>query len=266
MSAAMDRLAICICTYNRPQGLATLLSSLDQQRLTQLGDGQVGIVVVDNSAGATASGVIAQHSRTGRFALTAVHEPRKGLVYARNTCLQAAREANASHIVFIDDDEAAPPGWLEALYGRLKTSGASAAIGPVFPVFERPPPAWLPAYRYVNRVADRDGLVDDGYSCNAIVALSALSGAAARFDARFNETGGEDTMIFKALRDAGHRIAWAEDARVYEFVPARRMRAGWLFRRWFRTGNIEARLSADGTISMAGRLAALTRGGARIAP
>jgi glycosyltransferase involved in cell wall biosynthesis len=260
----MDRLAICICTYNRPQGLATLLASLNAQRLSGLSDGQIAIVAVDNSADGTASEICAGYSRDGRFPLTAAHEERKGLVHARNACLAAAREADATHILFLDDDEAAPPGWLEALYGRLKASGASAAIGPVFPIFERPPPAWLPAHRYVNRVACRDGFADEGYTCNAIIDLSALSGAASQFDPRFNETGGEDTMIFKALRERGHRIAWAEEAHVYEFVPTHRMRRGWLFRRWYRTGNVEARLAQNGARTFAGRLAALMRGGARI--
>lgn len=264
LRSGQDRLAICVCTYNRPKGLAALLASLDGQRLCVLTDEQIVIVIVDNSAGGSAAEPCSQYAQHGRFRLRAVHQPQKGLVYARNSCLSAAREENASHILLLDDDEAADPLWLEALFSRLTETGAGAALGPVFPVFERLPPAWLPTHRYVNRVMEKGGFVMDGYSCNAIIAMRALENASI-FDLRFNETGGEDTMFFKALVRRGHRIAWAEEARVLEFVPEHRMRRLWLFSRWYRTGNVEAHIAMGAKPSTAGRIQSLTKGSARLA-
>src|SRR3546814_12640715 len=53
-------------------------------------------------------------------------------------------------------------------------------------------------------------------------------------------------MLFRDLLDAGERIVFAADAVVYETVPPSRPRLGWLLRRWYRTGNIEAALYLRG--------------------
>src|SRR5262245_26578517 len=109
----MDQLAICICTYNRPDGLAAVLRSLDAQRLERLTNEQIAIIVVDNSAENTARKTCEAYEQNSRFSFHAVHEPRKGLVFARNACLDAAHEIEASHILFLDDDEMATPLWIE---------------------------------------------------------------------------------------------------------------------------------------------------------
>ena len=261
----MTPIAICICTYNRPEGLKTALRSLDGQQLTALSEDQIVVIVVDNSAAGSAKAICDLYAENGRFAFRYVHQPAKGLVHARNACLAAAEQEQASQILFLDDDEAAAPSWVEALLDRLTKSQAAAAIGPVFPVFERPPSSWLPAYRFVNRVEDTDGFAEDGHTCNAAISMAAIRAANLSFDLRFNETGGEDTMFFKALRARGNRIAWAETAHVLEFVPAHRMRANWLFRRWYRTGIVEAQLAQGATPSIGGRLRNLGRGLARLA-
>jgi succinoglycan biosynthesis protein ExoM len=260
----MPAIAICICTYNRPEGLKAALRSLDGQQLTTLNGDEIVVIVVDNSADGSAKPICDAYARTGRFAFRAVHQPAKGLVHARNACLAAAEREQAATILFLDDDEAAAPSWVEALLGRLTQSGAAAAIGPVFPVFERPPSTWLPVHRFVNRVADAGGFAEDGHSCNAAISMAAIRASHLSFDLRFNETGGEDTMFFKALRGRGERIAWAEAAHVHEFVPAHRMRANWLFRRWYRTGIVEAQLAQGAAPSVGGRLRNIGHGLARL--
>lgn len=260
----MTSIAVCICTYNRPEGLRAALRSLDGQQLTTLSDDQITVIVVDNSEGGSAKTICETYAQTGRFAFRAVHQPVKGLVHARNACLAAAEQAGAAHILFLDDDEAAAPSWVEALLASLRQSGAAAAVGPVFPVFERPPSAWLPVHRFVNRVKDIGGFAEDGHTCNAAISMAAIRAGHLSFDLRFNEMGGEDTMFFKALRAHGDRIAWAEAARVHEFVPVHRMRANWLFRRWYRTGIVEAQLAQGAAPSIGGRLRNLGHGLARL--
>ena len=260
----MAPIAICICTYNRPEGLKAALRSLDGQQLTTLQDDQIVVIAVDNSAAGSAKAICAAYAENGRFKFRYVHKPTKGLVHARNTCLDTAEQEQAAHLLFLDDDEAASPLWVEALFGRLTQSGAAAAIGPVFPVFEQPPSAAVPVHRFVNRVAHVSGFAEDGHTCNAAISMAAIRAANLVFDLRFNETGGEDTTFFKALRAAGGSIAWAEAAHVHEFVPAHRMTANWLFRRWYRTGIVEAQLAQGAEPSLAGRLRNLAHGFARI--
>ncbi len=51
---------------------------------------------------------------------------------------------------------------------------------------------------------------------------------------------------------------------MHEFVPTHRMRANWLFRRWYRTGIVEAQLAQGAAPSLGGRVRNLARGLARL--
>ena len=260
----MPRVAICVCTYNRPLGLRALLESIGRQRLAQLVDDQIHVIVIDNSPDGGVVGSEEFSAWRGRFPVSVVHEPLRGLSVARNRALDEALRAGASHIAFIDDDELPHPGWLDALYAAVRAKGAAAAVGPVVPIFERPPQGSLPLPAYAERRRQNQGLVDDGYTCNTICALSAIEAKGLRFDSRFNATGGEDTYFFKQLRENGLSIAWAKDAVVFSVIPKHRMTAIWLWRRWYRTGDIEAHLGRYRPSTLTGRLFNLARGVARI--
>lgn len=260
----MQRIVVCVCTLNRPSGLRALLKALDLQRLCGLGDFQVSVIVVDNSSNGSAAVVVQDHVAHARFSVRLVHEPRRGLANARNAALVAAREAGAIYLVFIDDDEVPSAGWLEALVVGLQLTNAAAAIGPVSPIFETPPGRWLPLAAYEEWRQPRKGFVEDGYTANAILKLSAIEAHGVAFDARFNETGGEDTLFFKQVNDRGLNIAWAEDAVVYALIPHHRMSVSWLWRRWYRTGMVEAHLSGYDPAGIRGRAFNLIRGIARV--
>jgi hypothetical protein len=105
---------------------------------------------------------------------------------------------------------------------------------------------------YRTGLTPHSGFVEAGYTGNAILDLDVVRDLDLRFDEELNEVGGEDTILFSNLLEAGYRIAWCESALVYERVPADRARLKWLLLRWYRTGNIEARL---GCRRFAGRFA-----------
>jgi glycosyltransferase involved in cell wall biosynthesis len=260
-----SKIAIAICTHNRGAGLSALLAVLGKQRLPGLCDRQIFILIIDNSASGDAKAICSAFNARGRFHLEYFHEPRRGLAFARNAAIATARACSATHIAFIDDDELPHPDWLQSLFDSLETMQAAAAVGPVYPLFVAPPAAWLPLKAFVTRRPPKAGLVNDGYTCNCIIAMSAIERSGLAFEVRFNETGGEDTVFFKNLIDRGGRIAWAEEAVVHDVVPGHRMSAAWLCRRWYRTGAIEAELAQFDPASLHGRLYNLVRGFARIA-
>jgi len=260
----MHKIAICVCTFNRPTSLRALLESMAGQRFVRLRDEQVHVIVIDNSQEGSAASNCGDLLVRERFAINFVHEPQQGLCSARNRALTAAHAACASHIAFIDDDELPHPAWLESLFVALTDTDAAAAIGPVIPLFEGQPPIWLPPQAYQDRRPPREGYVDDGYTCNTILTLSVIESNSLRFDERFNATGGEDTYFFKQLLEAGANIVWAEQAIVYSLVPRHRMTARWLWRRWYRTGDIEAHLGKFLPSTAKGRFFNLARGTARI--
>lgn len=263
-SAGTLKVAIGVCTHNRGAGLTALLTILGRQRVPDLDDRQIVVIIADNSLGGSAKGISMASARSGRFAIEYVHEPRRGLAFARNAALQAAISCGATHLAFIDDDELPSREWLQSLLKSLTRSAAAAAIGPVYPIFASPPAAWLPTAAFATRREPVSGFVNEGYTCNSIIELAAVKRFDLAFDERFNETGGEDTFFFKKLLDCGGRIAWAEDAVVHEVVPGHRMSAMWLWRRWYRTGTLEAYLGGFNADSGAGRLINFGRGVARL--
>jgi succinoglycan biosynthesis protein ExoM len=260
----MREIAVCICTFERIAGLRALLEGIARQRFAQLVDNRVQIIVVDNSPSASARETCSAYAAGWRFHLRYVHEPRKGLTFARNAALAAAIEGGTSLIAFIDDDEMPEPVWLEALAERITATGAAAAVGPVYPIFASMPPSWLPVDAYATKQREQGGFVEMGHTGNSILDASVLRSTGLSFDARYNDTGGEDTIFFKQLRGRGLKIAWAENAIAHETVPRRRMSARWLWLRWFRTGEVEAHLGGADPASTKGRLISLARGLVRI--
>jgi glycosyltransferase involved in cell wall biosynthesis len=261
----MTRTAVCICTFRNPDGLALSLQSLATQVLVSISPETVAVIVVDNDPERSASQVCSGNKCAGPFALHYVHEPQRGLSNARNSALDAAAAFGAGFVAFIDDDQMAAPHWLENIHRRLKESGADAAIGPVLPIFAKMPPAYMVEGGFFSRsLPSSSGFVEDGYTGNSLLNRASRVAHDLRFDRRFNETGGEDTLFFRAVIKRGGRIAWAQHAVVWESIPRDRASIGWLARRWYRTGIIEAQLGAHDARSWRGRVRSLGKGTARL--
>jgi len=261
---AAESVAIGVCTCQRPEGLAQLLAAVDRLRLDQISDRRVLVILVDNSADGYAQDTAARYAQNGRFSIAYRHERRRGLCYARNCVLNTARELGVDLVASIDDDEAPHPDWLATLIATREAAGTELVIGPVRPVFEVAPPRWLPASAYETRRPSQNGTVSEGYTCNALISMRAVDDAAVAFDPRFNKSGGEDTAFFAALINAGHEIAWAEQALVYETIPLARMSLRWLLRRWYLTGLNQGRLVLQERSGRGAELQNVTRGLARL--
>lgn len=258
------RVNIGICTLDRPGGLERALAGLDAQRLRRMRDEDISVTVVDNSAACSARDAAMRYAGQGRFAMSYVAEPRRGLSNARNAVLAHALP-QADFLAFLDDDEAPAPGWIEALLLAAEAGGHAAVVGPVHPLFKGLPPRWaLDAGLYAMVPALRDdGQAVDGYTGNCLLRCAVLRELDLAFDPSFNDTGGEDTHFFAALRKAGHGLSYAPEAVVHEFVDPARLQPAWLMRRWYRTGIIEAVLRRR-RAGMRGRAGALGGGVLRL--
>jgi glycosyltransferase involved in cell wall biosynthesis len=225
----------------------------------------VVVIVVDNDPEWSAYQVCSGNGHAGPFALRYIHEPQRGLSNARNSALDAAAACGARFVAFIDDDQMAEPAWLENLHVRLKESGADAAIGPVLPVFAKVPPAYMvEGGFFAKSLPNSGGFTEEGYTGNSLLDRASKLAHDLRFDPRCNDTGGEDTLFFKALVNRGGRIAWAGHAVVWESIPQNRASLGWLARRWYRTGMVEAQLGAHDARSWRGRARSFGKGTARL--
>ncbi len=83
--------------------------------------------------------------------------------------------------------------------------------------------------------------------CNFLLDLQAIAAEPRPlFDADFGLSGGGDTVFFRRLFAAGHPMDWAEQACVFEEVPAARASIAWMRQRRYRVGNHAVRWESVG--------------------
>lgn len=238
---------VAALTCGRPQGLIALLEGMAALRLPV--GRRVAMVVVDNNADGSARQAVEEAVARMPFDLHYLHEPRRGISFARNAALAFARD-RAEFLAFIDDDEIPTPDWLSELLRVQAATGAAAVTGPVQPRFVGPVPRWAADGTFYS---SRGGGLNDGpepkdgdparvaSSANLLIRTVLVSGEDAfRFDEALALTGGEDTLLFAQLRASGHEVVYARGALVVETVPPSRACLSWLLRRWYRTGNTDA--------------------------
>jgi succinoglycan biosynthesis protein ExoM len=217
----MQAVSVIVPTMRRPESVAGRLAS---------------IIVVDNDPGGTADATVAALSAHSPCPLIYRHEPRPGVATARNAGLEMT---TAPLIAFLDDDEAATPGWLAALLTGLEQTGADVVFGPIA---GRVPDGtgWITDYleSFFGREGPAEtGLIDHAYGCgnSLMVRATALPGPTP-FDASADQSGGEDDALFAALEARGGRFGWAADAWVDEFAPPHRATMGYALARAFAYG------------------------------
>lgn len=259
------KVAVCICTLHREMLLDSLLRALQLQRLAFLKAEDVIIVVVDNSADRTASKLCSAVSSQSVFKLHYVHEPRRGLSFARNAAVKTALSHDMAFVAFIDDDERPSLDWLDTLARSIDETGSAAVVGLVKPSFECHPPQWVVDDGIHTKRLQQFGAtgLKDGHTANSIIDLQYIDHESP-FDLHFNQIGGEDTILFHRILQRGGRIAWSEEAYVHDFIPNDRLRRKWILFRWFRTGHVEAHLSTYKAFSLRWRGYNLLRGLMRV--
>ena len=225
-------IAVVIPTLRRPDSLERAIRSVWRQ--THL-DG-VEIVVADNDPTGSARSTLDDLTDHSPCPLIYVHAPRPGVATARNAGLAGTQ---ASLIAFLDDDEEATPGWLEALIRARATTGADVVFGPIR---GRVPDGtgWTTPYleRFFGRTGpDEDRLIEAPFGCgnSLMVRATALPGSAP-FDVAADQAGGEDDALFAALASRGGRFGWAAGAWVDEHAPAHRATLKYALARAFAYG------------------------------
>jgi succinoglycan biosynthesis protein ExoM len=237
---------ICIASQ-RPDGLARLVESIG--RLKRPPDLALEIVIVHNASEPAAADSAPDPGAPVRHFC----EPRANLSHARN---RSVEEARGRWLAFVDDDEVVHEGWLAAYWSLAETHDCDGFFGPVLPRLEPVAGAWLDASffareRFTSGTPIRERGARTG---NAFVRRGLFEEFS--FDPAFGRTGGEDWDLFRRMQARGRRFLWCDEARVDEFVPAERQRAGWLARRAFCGGAAYARIEAR---TAAGRRRQLAR-------
>ncbi|UCG17193.1 MAG: glycosyltransferase family 2 protein [Phycisphaerales bacterium] len=256
--------AVCIATYNRPKGLSALLSALNGQVFADRRP-DVRLIVVDNDSSGSARAVCDEIRRTGGWPLTYCIEPTRGIPYVRNRAVACAG-SDVHFLAFIDDDEVPEPNWLDELLRVQHRYDADVVTGPVVRRFMTEVPAWIATSRFFDlprRPTGSDMTV--AMTNNTLARTQALHAIDGPFDVRLGLTGADDAHCFRRVHLAGFRIVWADDAIVYESVPATRATLLWILRHAYRVGNAWGLIETDLNPSWKTRARVLAWSAARVA-
>jgi len=235
--------SIIICTYGRARLLERTILSL--ARVDGIGEAEA--IVVDNGSPDDTEAVTERciQRLKGRVNLRYVYEPRLGLSVARNTGIAHAR---APILAFLDDDAVPETGWLASIRRTMAEHPRAGAVGgPIRPEFEANRPDWL-----AGRLELPYTIVDLGpdvrrwpkrlhpFGANMAIRRDAL-GDAVRFPESLGRIGsqlfsGEESWLFGKLRKAGWKLLYAPDMCVNHYIPAERLTAAWIRKRYYYQG------------------------------
>lgn len=239
------RVAICVCTHSRSQGLSLLLSNMRDIDLRGYDPATVELIIIDNSPNPKTQEICRRAAPGLPIALHYTQEPRVGITYARNHAVDCALERGADLIAFIDDDDQPRPDWLIQLLDCQAESGADMVFGTW--VLDTQMPQWArdsgifrsPNKSKQERKGGRYGLPDCASTCNMLVGKAILEKVATTgpvFSHRFRHSGGEDKDFFIRAHAQGATLASADTSVIYRNHEAERYTARGLLRRGFKNG------------------------------
>ena len=226
-----SHIAICICTFKRPQLLAQLLRELADQRTDGLFD--YSIIIVDNDASDSAREIVARAGAESRVPISYEVEQEQNIALARN---KAVKNSVGDFVAFIDDDEVPNNDWLFRLYQACCSYRADGVLGPVLPRFAEAPPDWAVKAGFFERPNSQDYPSGSVLAChqtgtgNALVRRDVLNAVEGPFRKDFG-SGGEDIDFFRRAMAAKSVFVWSREAVVHEIIPIERTRVSFQLRR-----------------------------------
>ena len=239
---------VCVCTADRPRGLARLLGALGRARPGG-GATTLGLVVVDNRPCAATAAVLAAHPLPEPWTVHLLDEPTPGIPVARSRALAAALDGGADHIAFLDDDDAPEPDWLMRLLERQAATAADLVFGASRHAHEVDLPPWAQGLRYFapSRLDEINsyGIPAAASTSNVLIGRKAartLVEAGPAFRDQFKDAGGEDTDFFIRAVRLGFSFATAPASLVNRHPDADRLRFAGLVRRAMKFGATRYRL------------------------
>ncbi len=234
----MVGISLIIPTYKRPELVTRCLESVQNQELRGF-----EVLLVDNAADDRLRQQVEQSNASARVKARYVPEPELGLHNARHA---GARAATGDVLVFTDDDAVFAPGWLAAYAHSFEEHAAMAAAGgPILPLWEASPPAWLtrmiavdpsmfPGLSLLDLGRDFT-LTSDGffYGVNMAVRRQVLFEAGGFNPEIFGTRwlGDGETGLNRKLLRRGMLVGYVPGAIVYHSVPQDRMTVSYLCRR-----------------------------------
>ena len=232
------KLVICICTYNRKHSLLQCLKSINNLKIVP--NIKIEVIVVDNSVKYISFNLVKKLKKSFKYKIIQLHEKRRGIVYARNRCLNKAKKINPKFICFFDDDCVVDCYWLKNVFGVIKLTNADIITGPQLPLITKS----LRNLNLINypqfferKYKEKIRRVSWASTNNVFLKYDVIKEHKLIFDKTLNKIEfGEDQLFFSKLNSYGHKIYWCKTIKVFENVDIHRLNLNWLLRRSFRMG------------------------------
>jgi succinoglycan biosynthesis protein ExoM len=233
---APNAISVCLATYRRPESLGWLLRDLAAQTLQPR-----EVVVVDNDACGSAKAIVDALRNDLPFAVHYAVQPVQNIALTRNRTVALA---NGEWLAIIDDDERAPPDWLECMLSTALSAGADGVLGPVHCLVPADAPAWIRRgdfYATRHHQTGKPFPLDRISKGNALLRAAKVKALVGPYDEALGLSGGEDGDLYGRLANEGAQLVWCEEAMLREPVEPRRLNAHWLLTRALRGGQDYAR-------------------------
>ena len=232
----MLKTLICICTYKRNSSLLECIKSI--KKLNRFNKNEIGILILDNTINNNSLKISKELKKT-KLNIYHLNEKKRGIVNARNKCLQAANKFNPKYLAFIDDDVKLDKNWLNNNLLIINNYSADIVTGPqnylkvkqnenlinYNELFEK---------KYNNKIKK----VKWAATNNVFIRYKSIKLIAnLKFDKNLNKFGiGEDQLFFSTLSNLGLKILWSKKVKVFEKIHSHRNTSDWVKNRSFRLG------------------------------
>lgn len=232
-----SKLAIGICTYQRPERLQLCLNSIAKMKIPLGLD--CYILIADNDSQGAAKNIAESFSKDDSFSVYYGIESQRGIPFTRNNILCQAQKIGITDLAFIDDDEYVDQDWMINLWQKYTSTETDIVRGLVVTEYPSDCPNWIIKGKFHQmKKLDPKKTYKTSATNNVIFNFQKLiTECNLRFDESFGLRGGSDIDFFKRAYERGCIISVANDAVVYEPLAKNRYSLGYLLRRRFRSMN-----------------------------
>lgn len=230
----MSDATIAIITYNRPIWLSRCLNSLTKQEVNS--ETSVDILVVDNACDENTKKIVRSIADRSPIKIRYESENKRGIVAARNKCVEMFLFSESKNLIFIDDDEwPKDKDWIQSLLDKKDIYAADIVTSHVLSVGEKTTPDWAVNLIYAKNKYQEGDVLSAFYTNNLLISRRVLEVVRPAFDSRFAMTGASDYHFALKCSKQGFRAVYV-DAPVEEEFPASRATIKWFIKRGFRSG------------------------------
>jgi len=221
-------MSVIVATFNRKKLLENCLNSLFKMDYPS---SRFEVIVVDNCSTDGTREMVCKRFSKAKY----IFEKRKGVVYARNT---GWKHAKGAFVAYTDDDCIVDQFWLRSLANGFTSTEIGGVGGPVLLLR----PEMIPQKFWKTPIGpfylgNRKHFVEALITANLAISREVFEKV--RFDASlltYHLPDYEDIELCRSLTEAGYKILYTPDAKVYHNIDPKRANIRYLLRRAFFSG------------------------------